>query len=145
MPATTVSVTIQKPLSDVFEYMNDVSREREWQPNLREAEQTPAGPTRVGSRRRYVSEFMGRALENTYEVTAYEPDRLVSLETRGGATMDAKSEIRWRSVAGGTEVTMSVDGTPKGAMRFVPGALMEAAFDKELRDALRRLKRILES
>lgn len=144
MPATSVTMTIRKPLSDVFAYMNDVSREREWQPNLREAEQTPAGATRVGSRRRYVSNFMGRSLENTYEVTAYEPDRSVSLETRGGATMDAKSEIRWRTVAEGTEVTMSIDGKPKGALRFIPGPMLEAAFDQELRDALERLKKILE-
>ena len=49
--------------------MDDISREQEWQPSLRSAEQDPPGPSREGTKKRYVSEFMGRELRNTYVVT----------------------------------------------------------------------------
>jgi len=51
-------VFIERPISAVFAYMDDVSREREWQPNIREARKDPPGETAVGTRKVYLSEFM---------------------------------------------------------------------------------------
>ena len=145
MAGGAVSIVIRRPVSDVFEYMNDVSREHEWQPTLLDARQEPAGPTAVGSRRSYRSEFMGRTVENTYVVRVWEPNRRLVLESTPDSTLDAKSEVRWEAVDGGTRVTMTVEGSPKGAMRLVPRKLLEATMEKETKDALARLKKALES
>ena len=85
------SIVINRPVDDVFEYMNDVRRELEWQPQLIEAEQSPAGPTAVGSRRRYVSEFMGKRLVNTYVVKIYEPNDRLVVETTKDSVLHASS------------------------------------------------------
>ena len=82
------SIVIRRPVEEVFAYMDDVQREPEWQPQLNEAEQIPAGPTAVGTRRRYVSEFMGKRLENTYVVEVYEPNERLVVTTTKDSVLD---------------------------------------------------------
>ena len=144
MSGHEASVVIDRPVKDVFEYMDDISREHEWQPQLVEAEQIPPGPAVVGTQRRYVSDFMGRRVENTYVIRTYEPNQRIVLETTEDSSLRATTEIRWRSASGGTEVTMSFDGTPTRALRFLPRRMLEATFDKEVKSALARLKERLE-
>jgi carbon monoxide dehydrogenase subunit G len=145
MAGGAISIVIRRPVADVFAYMNDVSREHEWQPALLHAKQEPAGPTAVGSRRSYRSEFMGRRAENTYVVRVWEPNRHVVVESTPDSTLDATSDVRWEAVDGGTKVTMSVEGAPKGAMRLIPRKLLESTMEKETKEALGRLKQVLES
>ena len=139
------SILIQRPVADVFAYMDDVSREHEWQPKLRCAEQEPPGAAAVGTRRHYVSEFLGRSVKNSYEVKAYEPNHRVVLESMTGSTVSAANEILWTSEGTGTRVTMSVEGKPTGVLRFVPGAVLEAAFREQMKESLSLLKQRLES
>lgn len=139
------SVVIARPLDHVFGYMSDVGREPEWQPRLVEAEQTPPGPPAIGSRRRYVSEFLGKRVVNTYVVTDYEPKRRLVCESTRDSVVRATSEIRWQETGDGTRVTMTFDGTASGPLRFVPKPLLEATFDREVHTALRRLKERLEA
>ncbi len=138
------SVLIQRPVADVFDYMDDVGRENEWQPNLQSAKQEPPVATAVGTRRHYVSGFLGREIKNSYEVTVLEPNRLVRLESLPGSTVSATNEIRWAGEGTGTRVTMTVEGKPKGALRFVPDAVIEAAFRSHMKDSLSLLKQRLE-
>lgn len=145
MPEHAESIIIERPLRDVFAYMDDISREREWQPYLLETEQVPPGPTAVGTRRRYVSVFVGKRVENTYVVKAYEPERRVTLESTPDSAVRGATEIRWQAVGDHTRVTMSMEGEPAGMLRFVPRALLEGAFAREIRVALGRLKERLES
>ena len=139
------SILIQRPVADVFAYMDDVSREHEWQPKLRGAEQEPPGAAAVGTRRHYVSEFLGRSVKNSYEVKAYEPNQRLVLESMPGSTVSAANEILWTSEGTGTRVTMSVEGKPTGVLRFVPGAVLEAAFREQMKESLSLLKQRLES
>ncbi|MDX1493172.1 MAG: SRPBCC family protein [Longimicrobiales bacterium] len=144
MPRHQDSIVIRRPLPEVFAYMNDITREVEWQPQLREAEQVPPGPVGVGTKRRYVSEFLGKRLENTYVITAYEKGRRVVCETTPDSVLSATSDIVWEEVDGGTRVTMTLEGKASGPLRFIPGPLVEATFEKEVRGALSRLKERLE-
>ena len=144
MPRQAMSIVIRRPLAEVFAYMDDVSREPEWQPQLIEAEQIPAGATGVGTRRRYVSEFLGTRTENTYVVQLYEPNARVVVQTTKDSVIDATSDIRWESVPEGTRVTMALQGQPKGALRFVPASILRSTFEKEVATTLKRLKQRLE-
>jgi uncharacterized membrane protein len=144
MTRQTRSIVIDRPPQVVYDYMDDVAREREWQPNLRVAKQDPPGPSRQGTRKRYVSDFMGRKVENTYVVVEVDPGRRMVTETTRGSAIDARSEVTWEPEGPGTRVTMTIDGKPKGALRFIPAALLEAAYDKELETTLKRLKERIE-
>ena len=128
-----------------FAYMNDVEREIEWQPGLTSARQTPPGPTRVGSIREYTSEFLGRTVTNRYRVEELEPGHRVVLATTKDSTLDARSEVTWSAEGDGTRVSMKLDGGPRGALRFLPATMLEAAFEKELTAALERARAKLEA
>lgn len=145
MPSHEQSIIIRRPVHEVFEYMDDIDREVEWQSQLVEAEQIPPGPATVGTRRRYVSEFMGKRLENTYVIKVYEPGARLVAETTDDSVLDATSDIRWEAVAEGTRVTMALDGRPTGALRFVPARVLEATFEKEVASTLSALKAALET
>ena len=139
------SIFIQRAVADVFAYMDDVRLEHEWQPNLRDAEQEPPGAAAVGTRRHYVTDFMGRPVKNSYEVKTYERNQRVVLESMPDSTVTATNEVLWASEGTGTRVTMAVEGKPKGVSRFVPGAVLEAAFRDQMKKSLSLLKQRLES
>lgn len=139
-----VEVTVECPVARVFEFMDDVSREHEWQPNIVEAHQDPAGVTRAGTQKRYVSEFMGRRVENTYVVQAIEPNRRVVYQTTPESSLQAAVEISWESVAAGTRVVMRVHGEVTGPLKLIPQRLLERGQRRELESSLKMLKEILE-
>jgi len=137
-------VVIACPVSRVFAFMDDVTREREWQPGILEAEKIPPGETHVGTRKRYVSRFMGRRLENTYVTTLFEVDRRVSYETTSASALHAQVHLTFEPAGEGTRVIMAVRGKPSGPLRFVPTGILEAVFRKELGTSLDALRKILE-
>ncbi|UCF20404.1 MAG: SRPBCC family protein [Gemmatimonadota bacterium] len=139
------SIVIRRPVEEVFHYMQDISREHEWQPNLREAEQTPADEAGVGTRRRYVSEFMGRRFENVYINTEYEINRKVAYESAAESDTKARGEITWEALGEGTKVTMRFAAEVGGMLRLVPKSLIAQVGKKELGEALARVKALLES
>jgi hypothetical protein len=139
------SVIIRRSIGDVFAYMGDITREREWQSNLVEASQDPPGPTEVGTQRRYVSEFFGKRLVNTYVVKIYEPEQRLVCETTPDSVLEATTDIRWEEVDGGTRVTMIFEGSPSGPLKFVPKRMLDATFAREVSASLAQLKERLES
>ena len=139
------SIIIQRPVDEVFAYMDDIEREPEWQPNLREVAQTPEGQPAVGTEKRYVSDFMGRRFENTYVNTVYEPNRRVAYIIKPGSDLKGEGEITWEAVDGGTKVTMEVAPKVSGFLKFMPKGVLEALYSKELQATLVRLKKHLES
>lgn len=138
-------VLIASPVSRVFSYMDDVAREREWQPGIVEAHKDPPGATALGTRKRYVSEFMGKRIENTYVTTRFDPNERVSYETTAGSVLQAKVQLHFEVVGEGTRVTMGVVGKATGVLRFVPKSVLEGVFQKELESSLGLLKKMLES
>jgi uncharacterized membrane protein len=138
-------ILIRRPVAAVFAFMQDIERELEWQPNLRAASQTPAGAPGVGTRRRYVSQFLGKRFENVYVNTIYEPNRRVAYESAPESDTEASGEVTWEPADGGTRVAMRVQAKVGGALRFVPKTLILKVGRKELADALGRAKRLLEA
>ncbi len=144
MSRPAASIVIARPPAEVFAYMDDVSREPEWQPGLRSATQEPEGPTEVGTKKTYTSSFLGRDVKNTYVVKELEPGRRVVYETTPDSTISTRTEIVCEPDPGGTKVMMRVEGKPKGVLRFVPSSVLETAFTEEVQSALGRLKKLLE-
>ena len=138
------SIVIDRPVADVFAYMDDIHREREWQPAIRSVEQTPPGAQRVGTVRRYESSFMKKKLVNVYVNRVYEPNRRVVYGSTEESHLQATGDITFTSVPGGTCVTMILDVQPPKIMRLVPKGVFDKASRKELRESLNRLKLNLE-
>jgi carbon monoxide dehydrogenase subunit G len=137
-------IVIDCPVSEVFAYMDDVEREKEWQPGIKEASKDPPGPTEVGTRKRYVSEFLGRPVRNTYVTSSFQPDERVVYETTSDSVLRARVELTFEPTESGTRVTMQVQAKPTGVLRFIPRAILEGTARKELETSFVLLKRELE-
>lgn len=100
------NVLIQRPIEAVFEYMDDIEREHEWQPWLEKWEQTPdPAQNGVGSVRRYWNHFMGRRFVNAYEITEYQHPQRVMYVSTPDAAVQASGGTLWEAVdAGSTKV-----------------------------------------
>ena len=140
----TESIVINRPVDVVFAYMNDLSREQEWQPGIQSAEQVPPGPQTVGTTRRYQSSFLGKKLRNVYVNRIYEPNRRVAYVSTAESDLTASADISFETAAGGTRVTMALEVEPPKKMRLVPKAMLDSTSRKQLRDSLSRLKSNLE-
>lgn len=137
-------VVVNAPVDRVFNYMDDVSREKEWQPGILKAFKDPSGPTTVGTRKRYVSEFMGKRIENTYVTKLFDPNQRVTYESTPDSVIRATVDLRFEAMGESTKVTMAVQGKSTGVLRFIPMGILEATFRKELEGSLGLLKTRLE-
>ena len=72
-------VKIQRPANEVFAYIANFENNTRWQSGMIEARFTSPGPLAVGSTYAQVASFLGRRIESTFEVVAYEPGRLVKM------------------------------------------------------------------
>lgn len=130
--------------SRAFEYMDDVSREREWQPSIVEAFKDPPGETAVGTQKRYLTDFMGRRIQNTYVTTLFDSGRRVKYETTPDSVVRAKVDLRFDPEGDGTRVTMVFEGKLTGPLRFIPRKVLEGVYHNELKTTLTLLKQRLE-
>ncbi len=77
----TVRTEIARPGSDVFAYISNFANNPKWQGGMLEAYFTTDPPIRVGTEYTQVARFLGRNIESTFKVIAYEPGRLVKATT----------------------------------------------------------------
>jgi uncharacterized membrane protein len=77
------TVTIHRPLEDVFAYLTDVEHGPRFISGQRAAHQTSAGPMDVGTTFTTTGTLLRRRRNNT--VTAYEPNRRLTWKTTSGA------------------------------------------------------------
>ena len=79
-----LSVDVDRPLHEVWEYLTDPAHVSEWQSSAESSRQVSEGPMGVGTRLRDERRFMGRRATSDVEVTEYEPERLFTLHGLSG-------------------------------------------------------------
>jgi len=136
------SIVIQKPVQEVFAYSDDPANNKAWQEGLVESKKTSPGPTGVGTQITDVRKFLGRDMDSKLEVTAYEPNKRVTVKTISGPV---KFEITtlYEPAEGGTKVTMMGEGEPGGLFKLAEGAVKKQ-FENQLQGDLGRLKAVME-
>jgi hypothetical protein len=112
-------VTSPKSIEEVFAYMADFSKVSEWDPSAVEAHALgDSGVVEAGSRYSVTSEFLGRRVPLTYEITEIDPPRRVLLRAESDAVISV-DEMTFRALPeGGTELTYDADLSLKGARRL---------------------------
>ena len=73
--------TIRRPAAEVFEYFSDASNNPEWQHGMRSCEWTSEPPIGKGSTYEQHARFAGRDIKSVFEVTAYDPGRMIEITT----------------------------------------------------------------
>jgi len=84
MTPITGSIEISRPPQDVFDYVGDLSRHKEWQSALVEVELEDDGPTKLGTKVKETRLVTGGKQSYEYEITEWEPPRVSGFKVLSG-------------------------------------------------------------
>jgi len=82
----THTVTINRPVSEVFDFVAESSNEPKWDIDVQEVVQPTQGPLTEGTTYEWVLKFLG-SKRIAGKVTAFESNRLIELTTYEGAIL----------------------------------------------------------
>ena len=136
-------IVIARPRAEVAAYACDPDTATAWYSNINAVSWETPPPLAVGTRLRFVAQFLRRRLEYTYEVREHVPgERFVMSTAEGPFPME--TTYTWHDVdETSTRMTLRNRGEPAGFAK-VTGPVMAAAIRRANRKDLRRLKEILE-
>ena len=142
----TYSIDIDAPPARVFPWIYASERNRQWLPNLVEAEVLEALPGETGSTFRQVYVENGRRMEMLGTVTGYEQDRYLACEITGPFSL--RVDYRLHDLGGRTRVTQNSEVVMTGFMKII-GLLLKPMMKKmaanNAANAFARLKQLVES
>ncbi len=142
MPSAERTVSIDRPVAEVFEFVADGRNAPRWRSGVQDvAHQSGEG---VGAAyRQGVRGPGGRRVAADYEITSYEPGRLLAFRAIAGPVRPEGS-YRFSPDSGRTVVTFSLHVELSGWKRLVMGRAVQSTMDAEM-TALDKLKSTLES
>lgn len=135
------TIRIERPVAETFAFTCEPSNLPRWQSTV-SGVNGPGGPVAPGSRFGEIRHFGGRRFETSVEVTHYVPDTLFAVRVDGGPVPISVTH-RFESLPGATDLTVAVEGSPRGALRLAAMAMAKAG-EHALDEDLHRLKRIIE-
>ena len=107
------SVLLRRPPLEVFAYVSDFDRAKEWRVEVRESIQTPPGPMVVGSRLHEESAIMGRRVVTESVVDELEPGRRFSFKHLAGP-IPVGGEYLVEAMADGAKLTYTLTAELRG-------------------------------
>lgn len=137
------SVTINRPVGEVFAYATDIDRFPEWSALVRRAEKLSEGPTGLGTSLRTELQFLGRQFTSEQVITEYVPDKLFAGKSISGP-VPMTITTAFEPVNGGTKVTQTIEGESRGFFGLAD-PLLAAVGRRQLQAQLGTLKDLLES
>jgi uncharacterized membrane protein len=111
------SVFVRRPPEQVFAFISNFENNPEWQSGMVAARFTSEGPLGVGSTYTQVAKFLGRRVESTFEVIAYQPGRMVKATSTSGSFPITFTRFV-EPQEGGCQVTAIVEGDASGFFRL---------------------------
>jgi uncharacterized protein YndB with AHSA1/START domain len=142
MPHAESTITIERPIEDVFAYLADGTNNLRWRPSVLSIERTSAEADAGATYRQKLRGPGGRTIDGDYQITTYKPPELLEFNVTAGP---ARPAGRFTLTADGparTTVTFALDLQPTGLMRLMRG-MVAKTMQSEVSE-LPRLKADLE-
>ena len=137
------SITINRPIEDVFAVLTDVEKTGSWFPGDVKEWWTSEPPHGVGSTRRARVRMGWITTENDAVATIYEPPRRAAMKgTSPNAPFEAT--ITFEPVAGGTRVDANIELSIRGPARLL-GGMFARWYGRSWERGLANLKRMMET
>lgn len=144
MVDVVTEIEIGRARTKVAAFAADPGNATAWYKNIKSIAWETPPPLAVGSRVRFVAQFLGRTLHYTYEIRELEPgSRLVMSTAQGPFPME--TTYLWEDAGDGiTKMTLRNCGQPAGFVALSAPVMMRAMRRANAAD-LRRLKDLLEA
>jgi hypothetical protein len=111
-------IMIHRPVDEVFDFVADERNKPRYNPQMRQAEQTSAGPIGVGTTFRAESTSRGRPVMMTIAFTEYQRPRRLTSATHL-STMDIQGTLTFDPVPEGTRMQWSWNLKPRGMLKLM--------------------------
>lgn len=142
MPSAQRTITIDRPVAEVFAFFADAENDPQWRPGVTEIKRE--GPLVKGARyHQRIAGPGGRSIPADIELTDYVPDEFVAFKVVAGPVRP-EGNYRFAATAGGTEVTFALSAELTGLKKLLMTRPVQKSMDGEM-TALDNAKRVLES
>lgn len=141
----THSVEIDRRPEEVFAYLDELERHREWQSQIVSSNVETEGPVRIGTRVREMRKIGGREQDTSYEITEHEPPRKTAFQGIAGPVRPV-GKVTVDPVGDGSKSRVSIEFNLVGygfGKLIAPLARMQAR--KTIADSQEQLKAKLEA
>jgi len=135
------SVTIQRPVEDVFNYITAEGNYATWQAGVADVINADARNT-VGAQFTEVRKFMGQEMRTTLQITAFEPNAKWAAKVVKGP-VQYEVTVTLNASDGGTNFTTHIEGEPKGFFKIAEN-LVAGQLEKSITEDGLKLKELLE-
>jgi uncharacterized protein YndB with AHSA1/START domain len=142
MAQASYSVTIRKPVEEVFAFVADGEKCPQWRPGVLDIKRVSGDG--VGTRyAQGVKGPMNRRIAADYEITVFEPNRRLEFQTVTGPARP-HGRYDFERVEGGTRIAFALDAELTGFRKLLMGGMVQKTMDSEVH-TLDNLKRVLET
>ncbi len=145
MKPVVVQIEINCAPSVAWEYMVNASHNPEWLPNMRSCTWITDPPIRPGSRYEQVARFLGKDVRTSFEVTALDEGRLVTITSLPGSSFPLTITREVDPTGDRTCLVKETAGGDPGGFFRVAEVPMRAMVRRNITSAYRSLKQLLES
>jgi len=142
MPHEEHTVTVDRPIGQVFAYLSDEENDPAWRSGIVEIKRVSAEDGQGATIRQVLRGPGGMKMRGDYRITAYEPPNRYEFQVIAGPARPAGRFALAEAGPDRTTVTFSLDLEPKGLARLMAGQIT-----KQMRaevGALDKLKQNLE-
>ncbi|EWT02013.1 hypothetical protein N865_20345 [Intrasporangium oryzae NRRL B-24470] len=141
MPSASRTISIDRPVEEVFAFFTTPSNDPKWRPHVKEI--NALGPPATGSRIHQVVQGPGgRGIPADIQVTAYEPPNRYAFKAIAGPVRP-EGEFRMTAAGETTEVTLSLNADLGGLKKLALSRSVQKAMEGEV-GGLDAAKRLLE-
>lgn len=137
------SVSIYRPIGQVFEFISTTENDFQWQYGTLESARVSAGAIAVGNLMRSIGHVMGRRLLSTFEITEYESNKTYGFRSLSGP-LEMRTLYTFGIEGGSTTVDLSTQVRARETLD-VHEKIIEKQLKKQLKENLLLLKNVLET
>lgn len=135
---------INRAAAEVFEFFSDAANNPKWQKGQRSCAWVTPPPIGVGSTYDQEARFLGRRVLNRFQVTDYEPGRVIEIQSVEGSFPITVRRTVQPVGQSSSRVVAEISGEPGGFFRLAAPLLRRAA-QRSVDADYDRLKSLLES
>lgn len=137
------SITINRPVEAVFDFVLDGTKNPLWRPAVIDIQQVPGKPSGLGAvYKQGLKGPGGRRIEGDYEIVECQPNELIKFQVIAGPARPT-GMFKFETVGNSTRVTFTLHFEPKGLARLM-GPMITRTMRSEVA-TLANLKAYLES
>jgi uncharacterized protein YndB with AHSA1/START domain len=134
----------ERPVEEVFAFVDDDDKIKQWIGGLLETKRTTAGKPGVGSKFHQKVKVGDRVMEMDGELLAYEPGRLVSVRIDSEMS-EMKVNYDFKEINGRTRLTYTCDSEYRSFIYRLLSPLIKRITQQKLQKDFARLKQLLAS